>query len=95
MSENASAETIGMGPGAYSPYPKFGGSSRVEKTTTPSFSFGGKGVSRAPAKKELDVPGPGGYSHTVALQRQVQSSKQTAATIRFGTATRDKQAKVR
>jgi len=87
------ADTIGMGPGAYSPYGKFGGASRIDRKT-PTYSFGGKGVHRAAGKKGVDVPGPGNYSATIALDRQVQSSKRTMTKIRFGTSTRDKEAKV-
>ena len=64
---------------------------------TPSFSFGGRGVSRDPsqtAKSAVNVPGPGTYSVEASTGKQLDSRKTTQPKPAFPVSTRSQANKV-
>ena len=93
-------DTIGPGPGGYTPYTDFGGTTKVSSSSskTPCYSFGGKEISRSSVNITTAAnPGPGAYEddHPLSsLGRQPLSKAASNPHINFGKSTRDKEAKV-
>lgn len=68
----------------------------MQSTSSPSFSFGGRGVSRDPihCAKTLFVPGPGSYSAQGSTGTQLDSRHKSAAKSKFPVTDRTQAAKV-
>jgi len=67
-----------------------------EMSSSPSFSFGGRGVSRDPIRcaKTLFVPGPGAYSARGSTGRQLNSRHKSAAISKFPVTDRSQASRV-